>query len=59
MAIEVANAAIMYEIPIKKVPYMSSLLFVMGFKSVKIYWLTTVEMERTTKVKLITNGKSF
>ena len=48
----------MYEIVIKKVPYISSLLFAIGLRSVKIYWLTTVEIERTTKVKLMTRGKS-
>ena len=30
-----------------------------GVKSVKIYWLTTVEIESTTKIRLITNGRSF
>ena len=27
--------------------------------SVNIYWLTTVDNESTTNVKLITNGRSF
>jgi len=41
------------------VPYISNLLLAIGLRSVKIYWLTTVEMDNTTKVRLITNGKSF
>jgi hypothetical protein len=48
-----------YEIVIKKVPYISNLLLDKGVKSVKIYWLTTVEIESTTKIRLITNGRSF
>ena len=38
---------------------MSNLLLATGFRSVKIYWLTTVEIESNVKVKLITKGKSF
>ena len=53
------NGKTIIEIVIKKVPYMRSLLLAIGLRSVKMYWLTTVDMDKTTKVKLITRGKSF
>ena len=49
----------MYEKQKKKAPYINNLSLDIGLRSVNMYWLTTVDIERKTNVKLITKGRSF